>query len=338
MYPVVRLSFGKGSALSGRLAILAGVFACSLGLAGPAAASQLIDRNASHIKLAVNSHGVALITYRAHGRLIHLIARGAINARLRPARPGIKQVHFRLDYVGGRAAFGHQIWKHFANTCQPYDGPSLAWEVTACKATDGSYWALQNWRTPLPGLGFAPWLITQKQWWLHLSHWSGAPAELDVYQDWVYGRHIPEVFGQLTYRGVGIRGYGTTYAGNPTDTYGRLLYLDTHNSKYGKGWKREEAFVASGPPGLFCFGFFKRDPYTGGHAHPPGTPHRKRGPATGDMYRLTAVGPGVTPDLMWEAPALGKYNANDPNDASLENSMNAKLDQIRDGWHKCVHH
>ena len=56
------------------------------------------------------------------------------------------------------------------------------------------------------------------------------------------------------------------------------------------------------------------------------------------MYRLTAVGPGVTPDLMWQAPALGKYNANDPNDASLENDMNVKLDQIRDGWHKCVHH
>ena len=30
----------------------------------------------------------------------------------------------------------------------------------------------------------------------------------------------------------------------------RKLYLDTHNSKYGKGWKREEGFVASGPPGL----------------------------------------------------------------------------------------
>ena len=58
MYPVVRLSFGTGSALSGRLAILACAFACSLGLAGPAAASQLIDRNVSHIKLAVNSHGV----------------------------------------------------------------------------------------------------------------------------------------------------------------------------------------------------------------------------------------------------------------------------------------
>ena len=101
----MRLTLRPGSSVHSRLVVLAGAFACSLGLAGPAAASQLIDRNPSHVKLEVNSHGVALVTYRAHGKLIHLIARGAINARLRPARPGIKQVHFRLDYVGGKLVY-----------------------------------------------------------------------------------------------------------------------------------------------------------------------------------------------------------------------------------------
>jgi hypothetical protein len=310
----------------------------ALGAAGPAGASQLIDRNASHVKLEVNSQGMALVTYVAHGKRVHLLAWNAINARFRPARPGLPQVRFRLDYSGGWGSFHRLVWKHFANVCQPYDGPALALEVTACTAPDGSYWALQSWQTALPDLGFAPWLLRQKQWWLHLSHWSGDPAELDVYQDWVYSRHFRELFGQLTYRGVGVRGFGTTRYGNPTDTYGRLVYVDTHNSKYGKGWRRENSFVASGPPGLFCYGFFPHDPYLNGYAHPRGVKHGKRGPGVGDLYRVTAVGPGVTPDLVWQAPALHAYSAADPADVSLENAMNAKLDQIRAGWHKCLHH
>jgi hypothetical protein len=309
-----------------------------LAAAGPASASQLIDRNANHVSLAVNSQGMALVTYVAHGKRVHLLAWNAINARLRPTRPGVPQVRFRLDYSGGWGSFHRLVWKHFANACQPYDGPALAWEVTACKAPDGSYWALQSWQTALPDLGFAPWLLTQKQWWLHLSHWSGDTAKLDVYQDWVYSRHFRELFGQLTYRGVGIRGFGTTRYGNPTDTYGRLVYVDTHNSKYAPGWRRENSFVASGPPGLFCYGFFSHNPYVNGYAHPRGTKHGKRGPGVGDTYRVTAVGPGVTPDLMWEAPALHAYNGHDPADAAYEDSMNTKLDQIRAGWHKCLHH
>ena len=321
-----------------RRALLVLVSAVCLGLAGPASASQLIDRNASHIKLEVNSKGMALVTYVAHGKRIHLLAWNAINARFRPTRPGLPQVRFKLDYSGGWGSQHRLVWKHFTNVCQPYDGPPLAWEVTACTAPDGSSWALQAWQTPLPDLGFAPWLLEQKQWWLHLSHWSGDPAQLDVYQDWVYSRHFRELFGQLTYRGVGVRGFGTTHYGNPTDTYGRLVYVDTHNSRYGKGWRRENSFVASGPPGLFCYGFFPHDPYKNGYAHPPGTKHVKRRPGVGDMYRVTAVGPGVTPDLMWQGPALHAYQASNPEDVALEASMNAKLDEIRAGWHKCLHH
>jgi hypothetical protein len=311
---------------------------CALVLSGRAGASQLIDRNANHAHLQVNAKGMALVTYVAHGKRIHLLAWNAINARFRPARPGLPQVRFRLDYSGGWGSFHRLVWKKFANVCQPYDGPALAWEVTSCTAPDGSYWALQSWQPALPDLGFAPWLLRQKEWWLHLSHWSGDPAKLDVYQDWVYGRHFRELFGQLTYRGVGVRGFGTTRYGNPTDTYGRLVYVDTHNSKYGTGWRRENSFVASGPPGLFCYGFFPHNPYVNGYAHPRGARHGKRGPGVGDTYRVTAVGPGVTPDLMWEAPALHAYRGNDPADASYEDAMNAKLDQMRAGWHKCLHH
>ena len=175
------------------------------------------------------------------------------------------------------------------------------------------------------------------QWWLHLSHWRGPLAELHVYQDWLSGDRFQEVFGQYTYRGAGVRGFGTTGRGAPTDGYGRLVYIDTHNSVYGAGWRRDTSIVSHGPPGIFCHGFIPADPYAG-YAHPKGTPHRRRGPGTGDRYRITVTGPGVTPDLMWQGPGLGPYNPHDHADVRLERQMNAKLDSIRGAWHKCTDH
>src|SRR5437773_2973635 len=243
------------STLRNRLVVLVFVLACSLGLAGPAAASQLIARDASNIRLAVNRHGTALITYSSRGKLTHLLAWGAVNARFRPVRNVVPQVKFKLDYSGGWGTYRRSVWKNFHNACRPYDGPNLAWFVTACKARNGSYWALQTWQTALPDLGFPPWLPMQSTWWLHLSHWTGPLAKLDVFNDWVYNGRWQELFGRYTYLGVGIRGFNTTHYGAPTDGYGRLLYLDTHNSQYGKGWKRENSFVSHGPPGMFCYGF-----------------------------------------------------------------------------------
>ncbi len=40
----------------------------ALVFAAPAGASQLLDRDATGVKLAVNAKGQALVTYRAHGR------------------------------------------------------------------------------------------------------------------------------------------------------------------------------------------------------------------------------------------------------------------------------
>jgi hypothetical protein len=317
------------------------LFVCALGgalaLVAPAGASQLIARNASNIKLAVNSKGTALITYSSRGTVRHLLAWGAVNARPRPSTPKVRQVEFSLDYSGG---WKHRrlVWKHFKNSCGPYDGPELPWLVTACEASNGSYWALQSWQTALPDLGLAPWLKSQKTWWLHLSHWTGPLAQLTVYTDWVYGGRFQELFGQYTYNGVGVRGFGTTRYGAPTDGYGRLLYLDTYNSAYGPGWLRENSFVSHGPPGMFCYGFYPHNPTTGGYAHPAGTPSRKRGPGTGEQYRITVSGPGVTPDVMWQGSGLHRYDRNDPADVSLEQNMNATLDSIRGGWRKCAHH
>jgi hypothetical protein len=320
-----------------RFVVLACAVVWALGLVGTAGASQLIARNASHVKLAVNKKGTALVTYSLRGKVTHLLAWGAVNARKRPASRKIPQVKLKLDYSGG---WRHRrlVWKHFRNGCRPYDGPELPWLVTACKAPNGSYWALQSWQTALPNLGMAPWLARQKTWWLHLSHWTGPLAQLEVYTDWIYGHRFQEAFGRYTYKGVGIRGFGTTHFGAPTDGYGRLLFLDTYNSGYGRGWLRENSFVSHGPPGMFCYGFYRRNPWVGGYAHPRSIPKRKRGPGTGEQYRVTAQGPGVTPDVMWQGPGLHPYNRNDPADVALESEMNATLDAIRGSWKKCRTH
>src|SRR5690242_17136956 len=129
-----------------RSLLLVCALGAALSLAGSASASQLIARNASNISLRVNANGTALVTYTAQGKLTHLLAWGAFNARQRPASPKIKQVAFKLDYSGGWLHH-RQTWKTFKNTCQPYDGPQLAWFVAGCKASNGSYWALQSWQT-----------------------------------------------------------------------------------------------------------------------------------------------------------------------------------------------
>ena len=323
--------------LTARLLTAAACVAAAAVLAGPAAASQLIDRNASGIKLAVNKKGYALLTYHARGRLRHVLAWGAINAR--PPSRKIQQFQFRLDYSGGWGRFRKDVWRKFPNACRPYDGPKLAWVVTACKAPDNTYWAVQAWQTPLPDLGFVPWLNRQSAWEMHLSHWSGPLAKLEVWNDWVYGGRFHELFGRLTYKDKPVFGYRSTNYGAPQDRYGRLFYLDTYNSVYGKGWRRENSFLAHRPTGIFCYGFYTFDPFTGGYEHPKGLPKgTKRGPGIGEQYRITVEGPGVTADVMWQGPGLHNYDPNNPDDVSFEDLMNEQLRSILGPDKICRHY
>ena len=301
--------------------------ACLLAIAaGPSArASQLIDRNAGSVRLAVNTKGEALLTYYARGGLQHVLAWGAENAR-QPSS-GKPQVRFRKDYSGGWGKYRTQYWRGFRNACRRYDGPPLAFLVTACKASDGSYWALQSWQTPLPDLGMTPWLPVQRARELHLSHWSGPIARLEAWADWVGSRRYHQVFGRVTYNGLPVYGFGTTRLGAPTDGYGRLVYLDTYDSRYGKGWHRENSFVAHNPTGVFCYGFYAFDP-THGYPHPARYPSTPRGPGNGRKYRLTINGPGVTPDVSVIVDGLHDFDRGNPADVAFEAQQNAILDSI----------
>jgi hypothetical protein len=278
-----------GEALTARAAFtLVAVLAAGV-LASPATASELIDRNATSVKLAVNEKGQALLTYRAQGKLHRVLAWGAVNA-IAPTTARA-QVKFRLDYSGGYGTFRKPVWKTFKNGCTAYDGPELQWFVTGCTAPDGSYWALQSWQRMLPNYGVkaAP---KQAVWELRLSHWSGEPPVLEVKLNWAY-RRFHHLYGRFTYNGQPVYGFKSTRVGNPLDTFGRNLYVDTFDSAYGNGWKRENSFLMHKGTGAFCYGFYPHG------AHPAGK---------GTRYRATIIGPGVTPDAYWESDAPGDYS------------------------------
>ena len=270
-----------------RLTLLAvlGAAVCS----GNASASELIDRNATNVKLQVAKNGQALLSFNARGKRWNVLAWGAENA-IAPttARP---QLSFRLDYSGGYGTYKRDVWKTFKNACRPYSGPALKWLVTACTAADGSHWAVQSWQRMLPNYGL-PANPKQSVWELRLAHWSGELPQLTVRQNWAY-RKFEHLFGSFTYRGQPVHGFKTTSTGEPLDTFGRNLYVDTYDSAYGKGWKRENSFLMHRGSGKFCYGFYS---------------HGARPVGAGTRYRATIIGPGVTPDIYWESGSLGAYN------------------------------
>ena len=281
-----------------RLLIL-GVLATLL-LPASASASELIARDATSVRLQVNAKGQALIRYATKGKRVKLLAWGAIDAR-HPA-PGVKQVSFRLDYAGGWGTYRRDVSKGLRNVCGPYRGPALAWFVTGCTAPDGSHWALQSWQRGLPNLGFEPWKPLQAAWELRLSHWRTELAKLEIWPNWAYSRRFDHLFGRFTYLGRPMYGFGATAKGSPLDGFGRNIYVDTFNSAYGTGWRRENSFLSHKGTGVFCYGFYEHDPYPGY----PATDRRPQG--KGERYRATVIGPGVTPDVMWEGTPLGAYD------------------------------
>lgn len=254
--------------------------ALSLPPAGPA--SNKITTGAAGVRIAVVDANTAIVSYRAHGEAWAVAATGAINARF-PSQ-NLPQVGFRLTYGHGERA----------GECRRYDGPALPWLVAACKGRSGDYWVAQSWSRNLPNYGGKPRRGEQAESDLRLSHWRGALPVFTVKTDWTY-RQYDHIYGSLTYLGRPMYGFGTTTPGNPTDRYGVLIYLDTLDPVYGRGWQRENSFVTHKGSGVFCYGFF---------------PHGGIPSGEGRAYRTTVVGPGVLPDLFWQRNAPGPYNSN----------------------------
>jgi len=291
-------------------------------LAPGAGASQVISTSTvTGLTLGVNTKGEALLTYTQGGKVVHVLAWGAINAI--PPTPTGKQVAFQLDYSGGfdkyynqdaavqqlrkeftkirytpgylanpvtkklqqASQFASNYWKTGGFSCGKYDGPALAWAVTACKAQDGTYWAVQSWQRDLPDYGVAP-TATQASWEVHLAHWKGPLPELTISTDWAWNQW-DHIYGTYTYDGAPVYGFKSTAVGAPLDTFGRNLYLDSFSSDYGTpGWARVNSWLTHNPEGSWCYGLY---PHGAGNHTGDGT-----------KYRLTIIGPGLTPDIMTE--------------------------------------
>ena len=301
------------------------VLGAAIVIASPATGSELVqDANVAFVSLKVNAKGEALLTYRrADGRLRRVLAWGAINAR--PPSPEVPQVRFRWDYAGGWGKYRNgKYWKTFKNVCRPYDGPALPMLVTACKAPDGTYWAVQTWQRPLPLLGFDPWLPHHSNVELHLSHFSGELPKLEVHPNWTYHGRWQGVFGRYTYLGQPIYGFGATAKGVPKDKYGRNLYIDTLNSSYGSGWKRESGILTHKGTGTFCHSFVPQRPFAG---YPS---QEVRPAAPGERHRITVGGPGVMPVMQVELAGLTKA------DAHRDGEFNSLFDQVMAGDRACA--
>jgi hypothetical protein len=312
-----------------RLALPLSILVAVLLAPAVSASEQFADMNLRKPTLKVNRKGQALVEYTTErGLRRRVLMWGAINAR-HPSREGT-QVRFRRDFTGGMATFKRPVWRKFVNGCRRYDGPPLAYLVAACKAPDGSYWALQSWQRRLPLLGFDPWLPIHDDWELHVSHWSGPLPLLEVYVNWTYGLQYQGIFGRLSYLGQPVYGFSSSREGNPRDRYSRNMYIDTFDSAYGPGWKRESGILTHQQTGTFCHSFVPGQmPFAGYPSQAP------RPAAPGSRYRVSVMGPGVTPVLMWEGPGLPRFNGGDASHHSVEAQANAAFDRVMAGDRIC---
>ena len=292
------------------LALLASLAAAS----AARASEQLGDTDVTAVSLEVNARGEALIGYaRTDGSRRDVLVWGAVNARFPNAARA--QVRFRFDYSGGLRRYGVRIRSRFLDRCRRYDGPQLVFLVAACRAPDGSYWALQRWQRLLPMRGVDPWTARQSAFELHVSHWTGPLPQLEVSPNWTYGGQWQGLFGRLTYLGRPVHGFRTP-SSSRRDPYARFVYIDTFNSAYGPGWRHDAGKVLHLRNGAFCYSFVPQPT-------PAGYPVQGlRGPGNGERHRVVVMGPGVTPVVAWEGAGLGRY------DGSLDEGYNRLFDRI----------
>jgi hypothetical protein len=148
----------------------------------------------------------------------------------------------------------------------------------------------------------------QSVWELRLSHWTGDLPVLTINTDWSW-HQWDHLFGTFTYKGQAVFGYKATPGGNPLDTFGRNIYVDTYDSAYGTGWRRENSFLTHTNTGAFCYSV---------------NPHASHPAGKGTEYRATVEGPGVTPDVMWHGASPGSY------DKAADSVANDAITQLGD--------
>ena len=276
--------------------------------------------------LAVNAKGEAVVTYmRSGGKVRHVLAWGAINANA-PVDPAVEAgpvqvgLRRRLGQVPQRVV----LEARSRTPARPYDGPELPYLVAACKAPDGTYWALQSWQRGLPLLGFDPWKPAQTAFELHLSHWSGDLPKLEVVRPLDVRRLLagPLRPAQLSRPArPRLRLDGRRQPARPL----RPQRLHRHvQLRLRRRLAARVGILAHTPTGTFCHSFVPQKPF-------PGYPSQDmRPPAPGEKYRVTVMGPGVTPVVAWEGRGLTSA------DRASAASITAVFDEIMAGDARCA--
>jgi len=307
---------------------LLSVFAiAALALPAQVDASQILGAtNGTPPSLKVNKQGIALVTFTSYsGKLDHVLAWGAVNGVPHTMTPPVAQQKFKIDFSGGwKSHHNANYWKTFKNTCKKYDGPPLPFLIYACKASDGSYWAIQTWQRNLPMRGYDPWTNVQKAYELHLSHLTGALPALDVTMAWTYSGQQQGFFWQMTYQGQTVWGTHST-SGTVGDPFARNISIDTFNSSYGSGWRHATQISTHPNNGGFCYTFVPQPPPSG---YPSQDPH---GNGLGSQIRVEAMGPGVTPIVATIVNRLSDQFSSSANAAAR-----AQFDQILAGDKHCA--
>ncbi|MDX6630887.1 MAG: hypothetical protein QOH00_3133 [Gaiellales bacterium] len=282
--------------------LLAVLCTCLLALVlpGVAGAAEIVDRSVASPQLSVNSRNVALVSYSVHGVSRHVLYWGGVDWA--PS--------FKRDYSGG---WKSKIadYKRFSNSCKPYTGPRLALVVSACDAPDGSHWALQQWSRLWKNYGgdSAPAE-------LYISHWRGDIGELEIQTDYSYHGKHQHLWGSFTFHNKPVYGNKWTAQGVPKDKQGRNIYVDFLK---GPTWSRVNSFLTHPPTAGFCYTFAD---------HPASSP-AWNGQGTGDAYRATAIGPGVSPLVETHfTPPL-------PYSAESDDAANAAQRELLGNDHRC---
>jgi hypothetical protein len=262
-----------------RLAVCLAVLA----LPAAAGAAEIVDRSVASPELSVNRSNVALVTYTVHGVKRHVLYWGAVDWANR----------FKRDYSGGWKSKVAD-YRRFSNSCKPYTGPELAFVVVACDAPDGSHWALQQWSRLWKNYGG-----DKAPAELYISHWRGNVGELNISTDYSYHGKHQHLWGSFTFHHKPVFGLKHTLQGVPSDKQGRNVYVDYLT---GPTWRRVNSFLTHPHTAGFCYTF----------ANHPANSSAWNGQGTGNAYRATAIGPGVSPLVQTHfAPPLPYNTATD---------------------------
>ena len=143
------------------------------------------------------------------------------------------------------------------------------------------------------------------------SHTGGSDVgALAIETDYSYRGRFQHLWGRFLYHGRAVFGTHHTLQGVPTDKQGRNIYVDYLS---GAVWRRVNSFLTHPPTAGFCYTFAN---------HPAATP-AWNGQGTGDAYRATAIGPGVSPLVQTHFAPPGRYTS--AGDAAANEQQRALL-------------